>query len=101
VLKHGDLAGHHVALRQLPVTQHAVHAFADNVDPALAFADAELDLGIVGEEARQAGQQEMPGERALHLDPEQAARALAAERAFRILNVGDDGEAAAIISLTV
>ena len=91
-----------IAVGQRAITQHAVDAFAHHVDPAVAFAHRDFDVGI---SARRTGAVRASGSAARACPAPRPAACLsglgAAERAFGILDVIEDGEAAPVIGLAI
>src|SRR5258708_8636289 len=74
LLKHGDAARDHVAIPEIADPQHAIDAFADQIDQPVAFADKEFDIRIFGEEVRQARQHKITRERAANINAHYSLR---------------------------
>ena len=68
LVQHRDAPRDHVAHLHRADAQHAIDAFANEIDEAVAFAHVELDTRILGQELRKLRQQKMTRERALHVD---------------------------------
>jgi hypothetical protein len=100
-VQHRGPAGHQPAVRQHAEAQYAIDTLLHRIHPAVAFAHRQLDLGIARKEVGKAWHEEVSRQRALHVDPQQASGFGAAEGAFGLLDVVEDGEAAAIVGLAV
>ncbi len=61
----------------------------------------EFDVGILRQETRQTGHQEMARQPPLHVDAQQALGLGAAESTFGILDIGEDRKAAAVMGLAI
>src|SRR6185436_13453775 len=89
------------AIPQFAYTHHAIDAFADQVDELVPFSDVQLDIRVLREKSRQPRHEEVTRERAVHVDLQGAGRLGAGERGLRFLHLGKNGEAAAVVRLTV
>ncbi len=74
LLQHRDSPRDHRDIAQIADTQHAVHAFPDQIDEPVAFAQMKLDAGVLLEKLRQAGHQEVARQRAVNVDAKLPAR---------------------------
>ena len=91
-------AHHHVAIRQLAGAHHAVDALSDEIDEPLALTEMDGKRGMPGEELGQRREQDGTRQVTDDVDAQQPGdRATGA--AIRILQVGEDRHAAAIIGL--
>jgi hypothetical protein len=97
----GHAAGDHGAVGQVAEPQHAVDALAHQVDQPVAFGQLDLQVGIGRQEVGQARQHEPPRQGPLDIDPQQAAGRTLAERAFGLLQVVQQAQAALVIGLAV
>ncbi len=92
---HRDLAQHRqparrqIAVGQRPHPQRRIHAFAQQIDIAVAFADLQFDLRVALQELRQVGKQQVPAQRAMHLNAQGAARRRVTEGGLGVVHVGD------------
>ena len=81
--------------------EDAVEPFADHVQRLMRFAEMQANARVHISEPHEAGQQEKPRLRAMHVDANESRRLGVDESALRILEIGDQANATLIIGFAV
>ena len=100
-IQESERSNGHVAVAQFAHAQKTVHPFTNGIDQAVSFAHVQFDVGIGGEERRQAREKKVPGQRPMHVDPHDAPGTHRAERCLGVLDIGDDVAAVMVIGLAL
>jgi len=96
-----EAAQDHPAVVELAGADDAIDSLAHQIDQAVALPDLQFELRIARQKCRQMRQDEGTGQQRMCVDAQQTARPRVAHRGFRLLDLRQNGDAAAIIILAV
>ena len=99
--KHAEFAADQAAIDRLGDADGAIHAFSDQIDQPVPLPDMKLDVGVAFEEVRQAREQVALREPAVDVDAQRPDRDRLRGSGVRVIDRRQDGEAAAVIVLTL
>lgn len=99
--KHSNAACHQIALFGLTDAQNAIDAFPHQIDITVPFTHEEFDIRIGFKETRQGRHDDTTRLRALHFDPQQAARLCFPKSALGLIEIRQDGETTLVIGLSI
>ena len=100
LLHHAQPPDHHVAIGQRAGAHDAIHALAHQIDETLTFAEINGQCRMPCQEIGQRRQQRRAGEMADDIDTDHPGNR-AAGTSIRILEIGEDGDAATVIGFAL
>src|SRR5450830_1522316 len=102
-LEGADAARHHAGILQIADADHAIDRLLHHVDRTVAHAHDQFNVGVLGIEVAQIGQQQQAANRGRHVDAQASLRTTrdVTERGFGLVDLGQDAHAALVVSRAV
>ena len=95
--QHCDSSPDHRAILEISNTQHAIDAFAHEIDQPVALAHMQSKIGVLSQEGGQRRQHEVPCQRAVHIYPEQSPRFCVPKRGLRLFDLSENRHASLVV----